>query len=452
MTLEEEVVKLGSENAALRQLVAELTAQVEELKERLAELEKQKAGPPPFVKANRPRREQKEGGRKKRAAEHNRGRKREKPTRIERHALERCPSCAYQLQGESLQYRRQVIELPEPQPVEVIEHEIIKRWCPVCQAWQAPRINWQEQVVGQGRVGVRLAALIGYLRQSLRLPLRRIQEYLEVVHQVGLSVGEISELLTRTRKHVQPAIEGLKEAAQAQLVVHGDETGWREDGQNGYVWCLATGGEEPVRYYEYDSSRSQAVVTRLLGDDFRGHLVSDFYGSYNVYSGPHQRCWVHLLRDLSKLKEEHEADGEVVAWTLAVRWEYEQAKAAAPTMTEGERQRLYDALWRQTELLGLQYAQVQEHPCRALAKRLLRHLDELYQFVLHPHVPPDNNLVERALRPVVVQRKISGGTRSRTGSHTRLGLASLFETWQARGLNPFQEFHQLLIHPAHAPP
>ncbi len=156
---------------------------------------------------------------------------------------------------------------------------------------------------------------------------------------------------------------------------------------------------------------------------------------------------MHLLRDLHQLQEEHAADGEIVAWALAVRYQYQDAQQAPEMVDRAERQRLYAVLWRRTELLGLQYAAVKKHPCQALAKRLLRHLDELYQFVLHPEVPADNNLAERTLRPVVVQRKISGGTRSRAGSETHLGLASLFATWQARRLNPYQEFLKLLVQP-----
>ena len=41
------------------------------------------------------------------------------------------------------------------------------------------------------------------------------------------------------------------------------------------------------------------MATRLIGTDYQGHLVSDFYGGYNHLPGPHQRCWVHLLRDLN---------------------------------------------------------------------------------------------------------------------------------------------------------
>ena len=54
------------------------------------------------------------------------------------------------------------------------------------------------------------------------------------------------------------------------------------------------------------------------------------------------------------------------------------------------------------------------------------------------------HLAERSLRPVVVMRKISGGTRTKRGSDTRMALASLFGTWQARGLNPFDQRYGLL--------
>ena len=442
----EEGQALRAENAMLKQLVDELQEQVENLTGRIAELEK-KQKTPSFVKGNRAKKEGATKGRKKRAAEHNQARRREEPMRVERHAVEECVGCGYHLRGESQAYRRQVIELPEPQPVEVIEHQILKRWCPRCQAWQQPTIDWWRQVVGQGRIGVRLGALIAYLHQSMRAPLRVIQSYLATIHQARLSVGEISGLLQRMRRRVEPAIEELKHTVRRQPVVHGDETGWREDGQNGYVWCLATDGVAAIRYYAYDRSRGSAVVARLLGESFGGHLVSDFYGGYNVYGGPHQRCWVHLLRDLAKLREEHPADGPRLAWLQAVELQYRLAQEATASSDPAERQRQYDSLWQRTHLLGLQYAPVKADPCQAMAKRLLRHIDELFQFVLHPQVPADNNLAERALRPLVVQRKVSGGTRSRAGSDTRLALASLFHTWQARRQNTYHQFLSLLVQP-----
>jgi hypothetical protein len=68
----------------------------------------------------------------------------------------------------------------------------------------------------------------------------------------------------------------------------------------------------------------------------------------------------------------------------------------------------------------------------------------LFQFVHVDGVPADNNLAERSLRPIVVIRKTSGGSRSPAGSKTRMALVSLFATWRARGLNPFHGCFALL--------
>jgi hypothetical protein len=88
--------------------------------------------------------------------------------------------------------------------------------------------------------------------------------------------------------------------------------------------------------------------------------------------------------------------------------------------------------------LALPYARDKRHPCWPLPKRPLRHEDGLFQFVRVEGVPADDNQAERSPRPVVVILKVGGGTRSSAGSQTRMALASLFATWRARGLNPFQ--------------
>jgi hypothetical protein len=440
MTLQEEVVLLRAENAVLRERIGELEQQIAELEARGRRL-------PSFVKPNRAKRAQAKKPRRKRDARHNKGRKREKPTKMALHELEHCPDCGSRLYRRKVGWRRQVIELPSVPMAEVTEHVIVKRWCGKCEHWRSPHLDWRGMVVGQGRLGIRLVSVIAYLRTTLRLPLRQVQEYLETMHGVRVSVGELTEVLHRVCKEGQGLLQGLKEEMRRSVQLHMDETGWREDGQNGYVWVCSTGGAEPVRYYEYDHSRSQAVAQRLLGAQFAGVLSSDFYAGYNRYLGRHQRCWVHLLRDLHELKEEHAQQAEVLEWAEKVRRLYEDAQhfvqaKAAPGQKEREQQ--YLELLQRLQPLGLAYASQKGHPCQALAKRLMRHQDELFQFVLIDGLPADNNLAERSLRPLVVSRKISGGTRSSEGSKTRMGLASLFHTWQARGLNPFRQCLALL--------
>ena len=458
----EEVQILLSENAALRaevgvlrQQLTDVQGQLQTALVRIAELEQRKPALPPFVKPNRPAPTEPKGPRKKRAAEPNTSRKRAEPTRIERHVLERCPDCDYPLRGESIDYTREVIELPPPQAVEVIEHPVIKRGCPHCQTWHSPELDLSGQVFGQGRIGVRVASLVSYLRTTLRLPFRAIQSYLVTLHSLRLSLGELVELTHAVSQQLQPQAEQLKAAVQTNTVVHGDETSWRENGQNGYAWAFVTGGPTAVRYFEYDHSRSHLVAQRILGADWRGWLVTDFYAAYNLIPGRHQRCWVHLLRDLHDLKEAHAANTEVLVWAQAVRQLYDDACAwlrAYPTPTLAERHIEYPSLFTRACRLGEQYALTYDHPCCTLAKRLLRHQDELFQFILVPGLAPDNNLAERSIRPLVIMRKISGGSRSAKGTKTRLTLASLRHTGAARNLNPFVECLAALQKPAAASP
>jgi hypothetical protein len=270
------------------------------------------------------------------------------------------------------------------------------------------------------------------------------------LHGLQLSRGGIVDLLRRVAHVSAPAVAALQAQVQASPIIHGDETGWRENGQHGYVWVLATPGPEPACYFERDRGRSHAVLARLLGEEATGALVSDFYGAYNDYAGLHQRCWAHLLRDLHALTEDHLKHWGARAWARAVRRLYTCAhgflhSTDPPTPEQRQRQRYYDRLVVLTHRLGLRYAQAKGHPCQVLAKRLLRHEDELFQFVRVPGLSADNNLAERRIRPLAVARKISGGTRSPEGSQTRTALASLFATWQARGLNPFTACLALLL-------
>lgn len=446
--LRERNADLVRENAALRQVISEMGEQFTGLQgklagadERIAELERGRKEPPGFVKANKPKREGEKAPRRPRAKEANHGRKRaEVVTRREEHHITQCPACECALCKERVAWKREVVELPPPQAIEVTQHIIYRGYCRRCGVWKYAEPHAPGEVLGQRRFGTRLTMLIGYLSESLHLPNRVIQDYLKTVHAAEISVGAINDLRRALAQRLEPVMESLKARIRSSPIVHADETGWREDGQNGYVWVFSTPGEEETRLYVYDHSRGRQVVETVLGEAFQGVLSSDFYGAYNVYVGPHQRCWVHLLRDMRDLKEEYPEDDTVQTWVQRLRALYDRAQAfvKSGSPNQNKRESLYVALVSEVEKLGLQYAR-EKHPCRALAKRVLRHQDELFQFVLVAGLVADNNLAERSLRPLVVVRKISGGTRSPQGSQTRMILASVFATWHARGLNPYEQ-------------
>ena len=106
-------------------------------------------------------------------------------------------------------------------------------------------------------------------------------------------------------------------------MVQADETGWRQDGVNGYVWTFST----PTERYFLRRGRHKAVVDEVLDESFSGVLVSDFYAAYNHYPGPKQRCWAHLLRDIHDLTALYPEDAKLARWAGAIHKLYAGAKA-----------------------------------------------------------------------------------------------------------------------------
>jgi transposase len=440
MTLAEALVVIAQQQAVIeeqRALMAQLQEQVAHLETKVAELEQLKTPPPPWAKANRPQRDKPAvQGRKKRAPEHNHGRRKMTPTRIVPHAYERCPDCAYQLCGVAIARRREVIDLPAA-AVEVTEHHFIKRYCPVCHAWKTPRVDLAGEVVGHGRMGVRLMSLIGVLRMVHRLPLALIQDLLAQVYGLALSVGGICHVLERLRGGLDPTRAALVAQSRASPSRHMDETGWRENGQNGYLWVEATDGSTPTRIFTYRPSRAGAVADELVGA-YEGVLVTDGYAAYDHLPCTKQRCWTHILRTAREIREKHPNDQLLAQWTGALKTLYQHAVSVAQDERLSLRHRATAAsdAERRMRTLARCYRHAPDHPAHALASWLHRHLDELFTFVRIPGVAGTNNLAERTIRPQVTARKISGGTRSTVGSAVRCDLATVFSTFQARGLNP----------------
>jgi len=439
LSLRQENAALRADDAALLTVNQQLQGQVTALQAQLTDQQRQialltKAASP--VKPPRHKKARK-AERSKREPQHNAARRCEpvSPTQIIDHRLACCSDCGMALHRYKFSHRHQVIELPPPVPVLVTEHQIYKGYCYHCEKWCSAQPELQGAVVGQSRLGPRLTATVGYLRTILQLPIRRITNYLAALHCLRLSVGGVDKLLKGLVKQGGSQLADIQAQIRQSGVIHADETGWREDGKNGYAWALST--PEGLRYYERDASRAGVVLLRLIGK-FKGILESDFYGGYNKYSGRHQRCWVHLLRLMKKVAEKEGGKQEQVkAWLARLQGLYERGKQVAGSdASEAEREREYQALMNEVAKLALPYAKQKGHPLRATSTLLLQHRDELFEYVRVKGLAADNNLAERSIRPLTVARKISGGTRSPSGSKVRMGLQSLFGTWAAQGEEP----------------
>lgn len=371
---------------------------------------------------------------------HGFARRRMAPTARQVHAVGTCPDCGTPLAGGTVVHTREVIEVPAV-PITVTEHVYLERRCPCCQRTHRPPVDLRGVVAGQQRLGVRLVSLLATLREVGRLPVRVIQELLAAVWGVELSVGGLVGALGQVARRAGPLVADILARIRGSPVVHADESGWREDGQNGYIWTFST----PTERYFIRRSREKEVVDEALGAAFAGVLVSDFYAAYDHYPGVKQRCWSHLLADIKELGKQQPKDAGVQGWAKGVRAIWTRASGACPLPAyRAAQQRAYER-----ELLALcaPYLADETAPQAVLCRRIEKYLSELFVFVGNPAVPPTNNAAERSLRPTVIARKISGGTRAPGGTQTKMTLATVFGTWRARGLNPFAECLRLLSTP-----
>ena len=178
---------------------------------------------------------------------HGFARQRMTPAHRVEHMVDNCPDCGTQLSGGWTQRTREVIDLP-PVPAQVTEHVYIARFCPICEQRRVPPADLAGVVLEKQRLGVNpesssgqaLLSLLAALREDGRLPFRTIQWYLRTVHQLRLSLGAIVGAVHEVARKSQPALARIVDRIRASPVVHADETGWREDGANGYVWTFST--------------------------------------------------------------------------------------------------------------------------------------------------------------------------------------------------------------------
>ncbi len=437
----------------LVKLVYEMADKITLLEGEIARLKEQLHGKgkgdapqlPSFVKANK--KKKRTQGRKKRITAYTR--KKEIPTATMFHTQDACTSCGGDLGKPTVAYTRQVIDIPQV-TYSVTQHVIFRRWCYACKKCVQPHVDLKGIVVGKGRIGSNLTATIVTMRERLRLPISVIQRYLILTYNLHIGKGEIIKLLHMVARIGKPIYDTLLQEVRAAPVVHADETGGREDGHNGYFWSFST---KQVHFLLYRKSRGAKVVEEIVGENsekFNGVLTTDFYAAYNTYVGFHQRCWVHLLRDIHKLKEEYRKHPPLNIWAKRIKHIYEQAKAytgpdpgTPPGLAIQERidtQRLFE---KQLKKLCAPYV-AKDVPMSTLSSRMMTFMPELFVFIRFPNISSDNNPAERIIRHTVIARKIQGGTRSAKGSETKSILTSLFDTWQLQGKNPLEECRLLL--------
>ncbi|HXE54842.1 MAG TPA: IS66 family transposase, partial [Tepidisphaeraceae bacterium] len=320
-------------------------------------------------------------------------------------------------------------------------------YCPSCRKVVESRAADQPPAadVPHGQFGLNALATAAVMRVCYRMPLRQITRLFAHLPGMRLSPGAIVKQIKRLGRWLQKQYHRLQLVLRAAGVVHADETGWRIDGKNGYLWTLTNARHT---LYHVDRSRGGDVIVRLLGKAFGSMkdqtLISDFYGVYDQFGGPQQKCLTHLLRELRDTiaKRPELASHEFFRRCRQLIQQMLKLKKQREALGESNYTHRVELIEKRLE--GLARMDWADPDAERLGKRLYKYRAKLTWFLHDSRVDGTNNAAERALRPAVVMRKITGGSRSASGAKAWSILASVVRTAEQQGKNVLETIKTLL--------
>jgi transposase len=354
----------------------------------------------------------------------------EKIHHYKEHTLDNCPQCDSPLRKPINRYKRYTVDIPPVEP-EVTEHTVCGYWCSNCKKTVYPGVS---EAMPNSTLGLSVLIMTAWLHYWVGMSVRNIVKLLSTFWALQVSPGGLTQAWNNLAATVKPIYDDIGNKIRDAAVLHADETGWRISGVTHWLWCFVT---DKWCYFMIDKSRGSPVVKRAIGNFFKGVLICDFWGAYNkICTLATQRCFFHLLTELEKVdKSNKSADWKAFRKKLsrllmdAVRLDKIRASLTADVFSR-RKQKFYSRLDRLIEFPR------QDKDVNRLAKRLIRHRNELFIFLEYESVSPYNNHAEQQMRKPVITRKISQQNRSDRGAEAHAIFMSLFRSAELQGLNP----------------
>lgn len=354
--------------------------------------------------------------------------------------LDRCPVHGGPLKPSGAPPRIiQQVDLVD-KPVVVTEYRALAYWCAHCKAIHyAP---FPKDVVACGLVGPRLTALVAFLKGGAHASYSTIQNLFRDVLLLPLSTGQIAKLISKTRRALDPVYAELRAALPGAKRLNVDETGHAERKKGFWTWGFRA---RRFTLFKIDESRGSGVLVGMLGRKFRGVIGCDYFSAYRKYMSETgaavQFCWAHLIRDVKFLltlpSRTTRRYGRRLLAEIRAMFKVIHRRAE---MTAAGYRRALGRMRRRVMAAALHSTWTAE--AYALAERFRGHASSYFRFIETPGVDPTNNAAERALRFVVIDRRITQGTRGPAGRQwcERIWTAAATCAQQGRSL------HQFLVH------
>jgi|APFre7841882724_1041349.scaffolds.fasta_scaffold23828_1 transposase len=449
-----QLARLGAENAALRAQVEQLLERVRELEARLAKDSHNSSKPPssdPPFKKPPPRTLRQASGKKPGGQKGHPGATRalvDDPEHTVVIPLAGHCACGHALETlavDTLPERRQVADLEVRRAV--TEYRTVAGRC-VC--GQVHRSGWPAGVEAPLQYGPGVAALAVYLTQYQQLPYQRSAELLQALAGIALAPATLYAMGQEAAVRLAAPVAAIGQALVASAVAHADETGLRVAGalQWLHVLCTAT-----LTFYAVHAKRGRDALAAIgLLATFRGILVHDHWAAYREFSCHHAFCNAHHLRELIAVAETYPRlawPHELIALLCEANEAARMARAAGLAALPGPM--IEDFFTRYAAILSAaarchprrtappgRRRRLKQSPAYNLITRLQAQRDAVLRFITDLRVPFDNNQAERDIRMPKLKQKISGCFRSAQGAQAFATIRSYLSTLRKQAVDPYQ--------------
>ena len=345
-------------------------------------------------------------------------------------SITQCPYCWSDLSDSATTRTRTIEGIPEIKPT-VIRYTIERRYCSRCKKMVEPDFR---EALPKATLSLRTMLVIAYMKTVERLPAARTSEMLGDIFNLRVTKGEVMHIIHQLSIHLGSAYRNLVGRIRKAKSRYIDETSWRVDGKNRYMWAFVTEGESLY----VTGSRSHEVPEKVLGKKHDGVDMHDGFSGYvklaKITKNGQGWCWAHIIRDAKELIQYNESGGRYILGVL--KHVFDMAKKLLEKPPEEISGEMLEALYDEFRQIDVPY---ESKKCSGFVRnQLKRKRDDIFRFVIDRSVEPTNNRVERAIRPIVICRKISGGSRSVRGARDFTRVYSVLETCRKRGKLPFR--------------
>jgi transposase len=330
-------------------------------------------------------------------------------------------------------------------PLEIVEHRAARYLDP--RTGRIVIAPLPAEVAKGGLVGPKLSALVAYLKARCHMSYATIQALLGEAFDLVLSEGELAKVVQKASAALQAPYEEVRHTLGKQGHLGIDETGHPENGKNLWTWCFRA---QDFTVFHVDPSRGSQVLKEVLGETFGGIIGCDYFSAYRAYLAESQAwaqfCMAHLIREVRFLAEHTN------------RWVSRWGQKLLAWL-----RKLFSTLHRREKLTAAGFARSMDRIRRgflqtarrppphsetsALAKRFRdrRTAEAYFTFLTTPGVEPTNNLTEQALRHVVIDRRITQGTRGERGRRWCERAWTVLATCAQQGRSAFQFIHHAIL-------